>query len=51
MKSVIVVVCAVVLALPLMAGCKENERTIERRETIPVRSEPVPVVVPDAPLQ
>jgi outer membrane murein-binding lipoprotein Lpp len=51
MKSVILVVCAVILALPIIAGCDKNERVIERRETIQVQSEAVPVVVPDAPRQ
>lgn len=51
MKSVILVVSAVILALPLMAGCEKNERVIERRETLPVQTEWQPMVVPDAPQQ
>jgi len=43
-----VVLAVIVAAVPLLAGCQENERKIERRETIRVQSDPQPVVVPDA---
>jgi hypothetical protein len=49
MRPFIVLLAAAVLAAPFVAGCQENERKIERRETIHHESEPQPVVVPDAP--
>ncbi len=48
MKRLIVVLAAAVLVAPFLAGCQENERKIERRETIRTESQPQPVVVPDA---
>ncbi len=49
MKRFIVLLAAAVLTAPFVAGCQENERKIERRETIRHESEPQPTVVPDAP--
>lgn len=49
MKRFIVILAAVVLAAPFLAGCQENERKVERRETIHHESEAQPIVVPDAP--
>jgi hypothetical protein len=49
MKRIIVVLAATVLTAPFLAGCQENERKVERHETIHHESEAQPVVVPDAP--
>jgi hypothetical protein len=49
MKCLICMLAAAVLATPFVAGCQENERKVERHETIHYQSEPQPVVVPDAP--
>jgi outer membrane murein-binding lipoprotein Lpp len=48
MKCLTVVLAVVVLAVPFVAGCQENERKIERRETITTESQAQPIVVPDA---
>ena len=49
MKLVKVVLATVVVSTSLLAGCQENERKVERRETIRTESEARPIVVPDAP--
>lgn len=49
MKRLIVVLAVAVLATPFVPGCQENERKIERHQTIQHESEAQPIVVPDAP--
>jgi hypothetical protein len=49
MNRLIIALAVVVLAVPFLAGCQENERKVERRETIHHESEAQPIVVPDAP--
>lgn len=48
MKIARVLLTIAVAVTPLLAGCQENERKVERRETIHTESEPQPVVVPDS---
>jgi hypothetical protein len=49
MNRLIIALAVAVLAVPFLAGCQENERKVERHETIQHESEPQPIVVPDAP--
>ncbi len=49
MRRFIVLLAAAVLAAPFLSGCQENERKVERRETVVHESEAQPIVVPDAP--
>ena len=51
MSRLIIALAVAVLAAPFVAGCQENERKIERRETITTESQARPIVVPDAPAE
>ena len=47
MKSIILTLVGLFVAATMLAGCEKNERIVERRETIPVQTQQVPIVVPD----
>ena len=51
MKTLMMLLVGLFLALPVMIGCEQNEVKVERRESVKVQSEPRPVVVPDAPAE
>lgn len=48
MKAMKLLLAMIVISTPLLAGCQENERKVERRETIHTESEARPIVQPDA---
>ncbi len=47
MKATILILTALFLALPIIAGCTKNERVVERRETIEFQTPAEPIVVGD----
>lgn len=47
MKSIILTLVGLFVAATMLAGCAQNERKVERRETIPVQTQQDPIVVPD----
>jgi len=49
MRKLIALLIALGLALPIVVGCDQDERRVERRDKREVRGEPHDTVVPDAP--
>ncbi|MDD4888976.1 MAG: hypothetical protein PHU85_03530 [Phycisphaerae bacterium] len=49
MKKLLALLIGAMFTMPVLVACEENEVHTERREKIEHRSEPTPIVVPDAP--
>lgn len=47
MKTLLLTLVGLFMVATVVGGCQKNERVIERRETIQVQSQAVPIVVPD----
>ena len=49
MKTLMILMGALLLSMPVVVGCEKDEMKVERREKIQVQTDPTPIVVPDAP--